>query len=119
VFCIQVWWVTLFALDALAVAAQSLVASSLGAGDVPRARGAADRCLKWALAAGTAVGVGEFLLTRVWAIGLTACFSNRDLRGGTGVTGAVHRRRRAGREHTWPAAPRRGASALERGGVRR
>ena len=58
VFCIQVWWVTLFALDALAVAAQSLVASSLGTGDVPRARGAADRCLKWALAAGTAVGVG-------------------------------------------------------------
>ena len=73
-FCIQVWWVTLFALDALAVAAQSLVASSLGTGDVPRARGAADRCLKWALAAGTAVGVGEFLLIRVWAIGLTACF---------------------------------------------
>ena len=72
--CIQVWWVTLFALDALAVAAQSLVASSLGAGDVPRARGAADRCLKWALAAGTAVGVGEFLLIRVWAIGMTACF---------------------------------------------
>ena len=65
VFCIQVWWVTLFALDALAVAAQSLVASSLGTGDVPRARGAADRCLKWALAAGTAVGVGEFLLMRV------------------------------------------------------
>ena len=72
--CIQVWWVTLFALDALAVAAQSLVASSLGTGDVPRARGAADRCLKWALAAGTAVGVGEFLFIRVWAIGLTACF---------------------------------------------
>lgn len=59
-FCIQVWWVTLFALDALAVAAQSLVASSLGTGDVPRARGAADRCLKWALAAGTAVGVGIY-----------------------------------------------------------
>jgi hypothetical protein len=65
VFCIQVWWVTLFALDALAVAAQSLVASSLGTGDVPRARGAADRCLKWALAAGTAVGVGEYLCMHV------------------------------------------------------
>ena len=63
--CIQVWWVTLFALDALAVAAQSLVASSLGTGDVPRARGAADRCLKWALAAGTAVGVGEYLCMHV------------------------------------------------------
>jgi Na+-driven multidrug efflux pump len=74
VFCIQVWWVTLFALDALAVAAQSLVASSLGTGDVPRARGAADRCLKWALAAGTAVGVGKFLSIRVWAIGMMACF---------------------------------------------
>ena len=72
-FCVQVWWVTLFALDALAVAAQSLVASSLGTGDVPRARGAADRCLKWALAAGTAVGVGKFLLIRVWAIGMTSC----------------------------------------------
>ena len=56
--CIQVWWVTLFALDALAVAAQSLVAASLGAGDVPGARRAAERSLSWALAAGTAVGVG-------------------------------------------------------------
>ena len=58
--CVQVWWVTLFALDALAVAAQSLVASSLGAGDVARARQAADRCLRWALATGTAVGVGIY-----------------------------------------------------------
>ena len=58
--CVQVWWVTLFALDALAVAAQSLVASSLGAGDVVRARQAADRCLRWALATGTAVGVGIY-----------------------------------------------------------
>ena len=58
--CVQVWWVTLFALDALAVAAQSLVASSLGAGDVARAREAADRCLRWALATGTAVGVGVY-----------------------------------------------------------
>ncbi len=58
--CVQVWWVTLFALDASAVAAQSLVASSLGAGDVARARGAADRCLRWALATGTAVGVGIY-----------------------------------------------------------
>ena len=58
--CVQVWWVTLFALDALAVAAQSLVASSLGAGDVTRAREAADRCLRWALATGTAVGVGIY-----------------------------------------------------------
>ena len=72
-FCIQVWWVTLFALDALAVAAQSLVASSLGTGDVPRARGAADRCLKWALAAGTAVGVGKLFFMHVWAIEMTAC----------------------------------------------
>ena len=58
--CIQVWWVTLFALDALAVAAQSLVAASLGAGDVIGARRAADRSLKWAAAAGTAVGVGIY-----------------------------------------------------------
>ena len=58
--CVQVWWVTLFALDALAVAAQSLVASSLGAGDVVSARQAADRCLRWALATGTAVGVGIY-----------------------------------------------------------
>ena len=55
--CVQVWWVTLFALDALAVAAQSLVASSLGAGDVVSARQAADRCLRWALAADDAVEV--------------------------------------------------------------
>ena len=52
------WWVTLFALDALAVAAQSLVADALGAGDVFTARRAADRTLRWALAAGVAVGVG-------------------------------------------------------------
>ena len=58
--CVQVWWVTLFALDALAVAAQSLVASSLGAGDVVSARQAADRCLRLALATGTAVGVGIY-----------------------------------------------------------
>ena len=32
----------------------------MGTGDVQRARGAADRCLKWALAAGTAVGVGIY-----------------------------------------------------------
>ena len=56
--CIQVWWVTLFALDALAVAAQSLVADALGAGDVFTARRAADRTLRWALAAGVGVGVG-------------------------------------------------------------
>jgi|MDSW01.2.fsa_nt_gb Na+-driven multidrug efflux pump len=56
--CIQVWWVTLFALDALAVAAQSLVAESLGRGDVLYARTAADRALVWALAAGAAVGIG-------------------------------------------------------------
>ena len=49
---------TLFALDALAVAAQSLVADALGAGDVFTARRAADRTLRWALAAGVAVGVG-------------------------------------------------------------
>ena len=87
VFCIQVWWVTLFALDALAVAAQSLVASSLGTGDVPRARGAADRCLKWALAAGTAVGVGKFLLMRVWAIELTACFQTGIYAAGPALPG--------------------------------
>ena len=63
------WWVTLFALDALAVAAQSLVASSLGAGDVARAREAADRCLRWALATGTAVGVGIYATVPINAAG--------------------------------------------------
>ena len=55
--CIQVWWVTLFALDALAVAAQSLVAASLGAGDVPGARRAADEACLGARRR-RAVGVG-------------------------------------------------------------
>ena len=55
--CIQVWWVTLFALDALAVAAQSLVAVTLGMEDVKAAREAANRTLQLAVIAGTSVGI--------------------------------------------------------------
>lgn len=52
---LQVWWLTLFALDATAVAAQSLVADSLGiegkAGR-ERAREVGDRCILWGVAVG-------------------------------------------------------------------
>ena len=53
----QVWWIELFILDAIAVAAQTLVSTRLATNDgsdedVLSAREAVDRCLLWAFALG-------------------------------------------------------------------
>ena len=53
----QVWWIELFVLDAIAVAAQTLVSTRLATNDgsdedVLSAREAVDRCLLWAFALG-------------------------------------------------------------------
>ena len=97
--CIQVWWVTLFALDALAVAAQSLVAASLGAGDVPGAL--ARRGQEPVLGARRRHRGGR-----------------RSARRGPGGSGALHGRRRAGAGGGAFAHLGRAASAAERRGVR-
>lgn len=59
--CLQVWWITLFGLDAVAVSAQALVAASLGKNDVVGARIAADRALSWGIGAGVLVGAVVFV----------------------------------------------------------
>ena len=59
--CLQLWWITLFGLDAVAVSAQALVAASLGKNDVVGARIAADRALGWGVGAGVIVGAVVFL----------------------------------------------------------
>ena len=54
---LQVWWLTLFALDSTAVAAQSLVADALGkegAEGVARARQVGDRSIAWGVGVGAA-----------------------------------------------------------------
>lgn len=83
--CIQVWWLSLFALDALAVAAQSLVAAALGAGDIVAAREAADRTLQYALASGTVCCVGllaaaPVIPTLFTSDGVTATVTEEPLR---------------------------------------
>jgi len=60
--CLQLWWVTLFGLDSIAVSAQALVAASLGKNDVVGARNAADRALQWGVSAGVIVGAVVFAL---------------------------------------------------------
>ena len=57
---LQVWYFLLFSQDALAVAAQSLVAKELGRKDICNARSSSDRVLQIGLACGmvTALGVG-------------------------------------------------------------
>lgn len=52
------WGFTAFALDALAIAAQALVARALGAGDVATTRRVLRRTLQWGVAAGAALGAG-------------------------------------------------------------
>ena len=51
------WGLTAFALDALAIAAQALVGTALGAGDVARTRDVLRRCLRWGVVGGAALGV--------------------------------------------------------------
>lgn len=59
---LQVWYFLLFSQDALAVAAQSLVAKELGRKDIRNARTSSDRVLQIGLVCGmvTALGVGAW-----------------------------------------------------------
>jgi putative MATE family efflux protein len=54
---LQLWFFMALVLDAIAIAAQSLVGSALGAGDVPRARGLARQVARYGLVLGTGFGV--------------------------------------------------------------
>jgi hypothetical protein len=60
--CFQLWMSTTMSADALAVAAQALLARSVAAGDLRGARAVAERCivLGMGLGAALAVGVGIF-----------------------------------------------------------
>ncbi len=49
---IQLWTFLAFSLDALAIAAQALVGTAVGAGDVAAARALAGRLIRWGLGAG-------------------------------------------------------------------
>lgn len=59
---IQLWWLSLFSLDSLAVAAQGLVGTSIGQDQKTQARVVTNRILGWGLLAGTTaalvLGVG-------------------------------------------------------------
>jgi putative MATE family efflux protein len=51
-----IWFLLALALDALAIAAQALTGSALGAGDVPGARAALARATRWGVWTGVVVG---------------------------------------------------------------
>ncbi|MFI9595624.1 MATE family efflux transporter [Nonomuraea sp. NPDC052265] len=53
----QVWNLTAFALDAIAIAGQAITGRSLGAGDTVAARAATRRMMQWGLWSGLALGV--------------------------------------------------------------
>ncbi|RMI09112.1 MATE family efflux transporter [Cellulomonas triticagri] len=53
-----VWGFVAFALDALAIAAQALIGTALGAADVPRVRALLRRTLQWGVGAGAVLGLG-------------------------------------------------------------
>lgn len=53
-----IWGLVAFALDALAIAAQALIGSTLGAGDVATTRAVLRRTLAWGTAAGAVLGAG-------------------------------------------------------------
>lgn len=52
----SMWGLTAFILDALAIAAQAMVATALGAGDLQTVRAVLRRCLKWGVLAGAVLG---------------------------------------------------------------
>ncbi len=54
---IQLWTFLAFSLDALAIAAQALVGTAVGAGDVTAARALARRLIRWGLGAGAVLTV--------------------------------------------------------------
>jgi putative MATE family efflux protein len=53
----QIWSILAFALDAVAIAAQSMVARSLGAGDIAEARRLGDRMIRWGWWGGILLGL--------------------------------------------------------------
>jgi putative MATE family efflux protein len=55
---VTVWSFLVFALDALAIAAQALTGKALGAGDVPAARSATDTMVRWGTWGGAVLGAG-------------------------------------------------------------
>ena len=59
-----VWTFFVFALDALAIAAQALTGHALGAGDVGRARMLTALMLRWGVVAGVVFGAGVMVLHR-------------------------------------------------------
>jgi MATE family multidrug resistance protein len=58
----QVWIFLALVVDAIAIAAQALVAKHLGEGDGPGARALSDRMLAWGLVWGGILGIGFWLL---------------------------------------------------------
>ena len=60
-----VWSTLVFALDAIAIAAQALTGRALGAGDAPAVRRATTLMMRWGLWSGVAVGVLVALVHRV------------------------------------------------------
>lgn len=70
----SVWGLSAFILDALAIAAQAMVATALGAGDLETVRTVLRRCLKWGVLAGVALGAILALSAPV----LTPLFTSDD-----------------------------------------
>lgn len=56
-----------FALDALAIAAQTLIGNSLGAGDINRTRGITARTMRWGLVTGLLLAVG-MVVSSPWLV---------------------------------------------------
>jgi putative MATE family efflux protein len=64
---ISIWNLLSLALDALAIAAQTLTGHALGAGDVQQVRAVTGRLLRWGVAAGAVLGV-VLLAGRPWLV---------------------------------------------------
>lgn len=60
---IAVWSFSAFALDAIAIAAQTLIGESLGASDGPAARALLRRCLGWGIGGGALLGAAIAAVT--------------------------------------------------------
>ncbi len=69
---LTVWSFLAFALDAIAIAAQSLTGRALGAGDVVGAREAARTMVRWGVTGGVATGIVLLALSRVIPLGFTS-----------------------------------------------
>lgn len=80
----QLWFLLAMVIDALAIAAQSLVADSIGRGDVPSARRLSDMLLRWGVGLGMALAIG------LWASGgLIARVFTDDIRVGDLIVSVI------------------------------